>query len=716
MKFIWSIGLLLILLGLYTVSCTKDYLGPDDIAGKEITPDQRLEVLTACEDKLASLQGKTPDESQQELVGWLKSRPEFVAAGYSAESKNVWAVFADGRLLMMVNNRPAPPYGERSGRTTAESPVISASGARVSELPNPKRVLLFNGMGTHFIDPTSGISNIFAAAKTGYKVEGKKATIDELKAVGEDVAVFYISTHGGEVDLKDSIRVNGKGVPMHASGLWTTESKSLAGETRYQSDLDSHLMGYMVATNDEPSKGQVTIETHYAITDAFVKQYMKFGENALLYIGACSSFKKNDDGDQFAATFINKAVNAKATYVGWSAPTRDSDCYKAAKFLFDRLLGANSVSLNANLGIPKEDPDQRPFDIDAVMKDMVSKSLVFSTTGNGNTSVLHHVSTVGPDNRAILAPSISYLEIDELTSELTIYGIFGSDPGDAQREVTVNGTKVPVNDWGQNEISCIIPAKGAGAAGDVVVSVRGNKSNPVPLTEWYIPFTWLEKGPIYNRQIEIVLHLRADVHRYRRTPGEKTPKRIDKGDVVPSHPFGKGSKATYKASGTCSYVCPCNPGQFTTTNTVVGPPEISIPYIVDGTSATNSFFAVYGWDNDRKVLSLFASGSNFSGYQNRVVSGGCTGGGSTTVNEPFPIAFLVSEGPSEIVLELPLTNPDAFDFSIRQGQRSMGGIAIEHCVCQGSPDVPITLSWKTTTPAFAPTAKTAARVEATTPN
>ena len=42
----------------------------------------------------------------------------------------------------------------------------------------------------------------------------------------------------------------------------------------------------------------------------------------------------------------------------------------------------------------------------------------------------------------------------------------------------------------------------------------------------------------------------------------------------------------------------------------------------------------------------------------------------------------------------------------------MGGIALEFCACSGSPDVPIKLSWTTTTPKFAPTAKTAARIAA----
>ncbi|MDJ1479113.1 IPT/TIG domain-containing protein [Cytophagaceae bacterium YF14B1] len=709
MKALFS-SIVLLLCLLINNSCKTNELGPGNYTGQEITPEQRMTLLAECTAKYTSLQNEDTAQARQQLIAWLKTRPEFIASGYDDESQNAWAIFTDGRFVMFVDNRPQAPFEDRSGRVTFESKqtTVPANSARETELPDTKKVLLFSGMGSAFIDTPPELERIFAIAKTGYQIKKERASIDNLKGVGAETAVFYLSTHGGRIKPKDKLSIDGEDFPDALIGFWTTDSCTVANEAKYKDDLDKKRLGYMVAKYNEPTRGNPIKEAHYVITQDFVNTYMSFGKNALIYLDACNSYMLDEGGDVWAGAFINKAQEKKATYIGWSKRVLDKDAYQSAKFLFDRLLGADYTSNNPNLGIPKETPSQRPFDIDAVMTNMIQKGFAISTV-EGETAVLHHASTVGPDTHVSLKPSIAYMEIDELASKLTIYGIFGTDPGDAKREVTVNETKVTVNEWKPDKITCTIPVSGNGAAGEVIVKAYDQKSNSVPLTEWYIPFTWSETGKFYSRTVDVVLHLRADVHRYRTAPGE-TPKPIESPDVIPSHPFAKDSKATYKAGGSCSYTCPCNPGQFGVSNKVIGSPEINIPYSVDASNATNKFFAIYGWDKDRKVLTVFASGSNFDGYKNQEVSGGCTEGGTTTENTPLPLAFVISESLNEITLELPFANTEAFDFRIKKGERSMETIALEHCACQDKSEAPIKLSWKDTEARFAPTAKTAARL------
>jgi hypothetical protein len=76
---------------------------------------------------------------------------------------------------------------------------------------------------------------------------------------------------------------------------------------------------------------------------------------------------------------------------------------------------------------------------------------------------------------------------------------------------------------------------------------------------------------------------------------------------------------------------------------------------------------------------------------------------------PQPFPFSISDGLSDQPLKLELVNADGFDFRIKSGEKSFGTIALEYCQCFGSPEVPIKLTWKESTPRFAPTDKTTAR-------
>ena len=129
--------------------------------------------------------------------------------------------------------------------------------------------------------------------------------------------------------------------------------------------------------------------------------------------------------------------------------------------------------------VPMEDPIQRPFDVAAIFQDLKSFKLGVSSHGG----IITYHTTV--PSKAILTPSIEYIDIWDYDSEMHIKGLFGEDPG-KDGIVTVDGIAVPV-EWSHELLICHLPDTGPGSSGDVVVSVRGNKSNVVPLSEWTIP-------------------------------------------------------------------------------------------------------------------------------------------------------------------------------------------------------------------------------------
>jgi hypothetical protein len=69
--------------------------------------------------------------------------------------------------------------------------------------------------------------------------------------------------------------------------------------------------------------------------------------------------------------------------------------------------------------------------------------------------------------------------------------LFGKDPGDGNRDVTINGVaqSVAADGWTPTQITCDADPAGSGAAGPVRVTVRGHHSNARQLTGWSGKFT-----------------------------------------------------------------------------------------------------------------------------------------------------------------------------------------------------------------------------------
>jgi hypothetical protein len=646
---------------------------PPPVTGT-ISDEDRHKVLEECAAFVDLLGDLTSDVAQQTLVQFLMTKPEFEEAGILG--KNVWAYFQDGRMAMFIPNwEGAEEEGGRlaMGEGSAVNGRPPSSGVRTQGLPKTNTVTLFHGLGKAFIEDRQFLKELFAKSNTDYTVDLKDASIENLKAV-KDLGVFYIRTHGGlglEKPKKDSSRV---------FALSTTNLANDENDKTYKVELDEYYLAYCLVVHDERGKSQ----WHYGITKAFVHKYMSFAENALQYIDACNS--TTEDAMSFKDIMMWKAANRQATYIGWTAPKSQVAGTPTARYIFDRLLGAHDSA------VPMEDPVQRPFDVAAIFEDLESFDLGESSHGGKLT----HYTTV--PTKPILTPSIEYIDMWDYEGEMRIKGLFGKEEG----TVTVDDVAVPA-DWSDDLLVCHIPHTGPGSSGNVVVSVRGNKSNVVPLSDWTIPLTISKDELGMTTEAIFNLRMRADVHSYRSKPGE-SPK-MPRDDIFSTlvRPFAFASSATYSVGGQTRITC-TSAGCDIKDNRNVAARSGTLPYRLASTGVLG-FVAFYQWSSDMKKLTITLDvkipdvGVE---YQNITI---CPGAPQVSVSKSAAVMFGIQRF-VDPVATLELTLDD--NFKILSGTKStpLPGSPVD---CKGTIQIEAIAKWSSVVAAFPPSKDTEAR-------
>jgi hypothetical protein len=483
-----------------------------------------MEVMEKVREQYQKLNWQKPMEAKVQLLTYLYTLPEFEEAGLSMNGSNVWARFVDEQLLIVAAYRK-PAENLANGRLSFEQEVNQSS--TMGQLPGSDKVTLMNAMGNVFFSNRNNMDGLSALFHNkGYTLDKVKGSIENLKKVKEE-GVFYFNTHGGMGKLK-----NGKEVYR----LWTTDSATVSNNKKYAADLKKGNLCYMMAHHNYGPDRQPAAELHYAISGQFVEEYMSFASYALLYLDACSSFINTD----FQFSFLKKTGHT-GTYFGWTHDVGDETAYKTAKYVFDRLLGVNVER--------PESPKQRAFDLKSVFADMMAKDIgVYHDVEEGYTALLSYKES--PGSNVLLLPTIAYMHVDELNDRLYIYGSFGDESSPGTRKVTINNQEVEIDIWTETVIYCKIKTSGPGSAGDVVVHVGEHKSNPRRLTEWRgkINYTYQSAGSL-KETITFNVHLRADVHHYRKDAGEQ-PVPIPMPDaLVPMQTIAKDSEAWYTIGG-----------------------------------------------------------------------------------------------------------------------------------------------------------------------
>jgi hypothetical protein len=292
----------------------------------------------------------------------------------------------------------------------------------------------------------------------------------------------------------------------------------------------------------------------YAITQEFIRKHWKnFSNNSFVYIDACESLPRfeglGDDPPDAAKKAFRQAIFDKnaSVYAGWSTEVEDRlnhFSYNTAQLVFDRLLGANSLS-----GDLRHTPDERPFPLSEIVKDLQ----LHTGVGYDNLHDGYFGFSVDPQQSGngfgILKPSIYRVQTEELTSELLLNGYFGDAPTDPARQPVIRVDGIPFfpEDNGGYKpllISVKLPMTDPPVAGQVTVEFGATQSNPATLSYWQGTFEGqhLDLGSLKTSKMMRFV-LRADIRTAR--------PHIHEAPTEPSTPIApvKGGTLTYSAEG-----------------------------------------------------------------------------------------------------------------------------------------------------------------------
>ncbi len=398
-----------------------------------IPDDLRLASLQAVQDAFDARIGEDPDADNAALLAFIQTLPEFEASGLS-EDGCVWARYTDGQLLIIANNRQAP---EDPPPTV---PSIDM-GRAPSELPRFKDITFLNAMGSMFLDPTP---NLQPLVSNGYQIVSTDVTVEGLKTnvYGND-GVFYIDTHGGTGEYRTNDEY------ALATGTVATPTSLDV----YKTDLRKRKLTYFIAEIDELN-GVPISEKRLAITQAFVREYMFFRGNCLVYVDAC-----NSDNASLKQAFLDRGASV---YVGWTNYVNDQFAFNANAHVFKRLAStgtdvpATYPTIKSDMALESPRLDLDPWK---------GAELIFTAN-----------LTAGAGDFGLLAPKITTVTPDRTANTLLLVGVFGQNPG-SDGSVKVGGTAISVTSWQPFSILCSLPATGAGSSGGVIVTVRGHASN-----------------------------------------------------------------------------------------------------------------------------------------------------------------------------------------------------------------------------------------------
>ncbi|WP_162578908.1 hypothetical protein [Variovorax sp. PBS-H4] len=510
-----------------------------------MTADERAASTSRVAEKYEALLEAKVADPWGDLKAYVLAQPEFVEAELGKES--LWARFRDGRQFLFTDNlKPLarPLSAESLQRMERPGDALQQKGASGNGKPEV---------------PASGIAVFLSADDQGNFAYAKAAqariaemlkdrgwTIAPQKDLTIDTLMSLSTTKMGILHLTaHSALIGPTGVRQFGVITETLTTDEL--DARYKAELDSGEIIYHRnrARLKEMLLGQQ--RPRYGITEAFVRNRLKFSENSLVVMVSCES------GTPDAAGFRQGLTDAGAgTIIAWDGSSNDIG-HVAMKIMFDRLTAANKFDA--------KDPANRAFDMEAVW-DYLGKrgfeqdgyvytnNLLVTPDAEGKGQAPAFVKRFG-NGFDLTNPVITDLET-RWKDIMVVHGNFGTKTG----TVTVGGTPVQVSAWSDDRIEVNLPTADndpPGSMGDVVVTARDRTSNRRVLTSWRgsVEYTF-ETLPIpgstglLTSVLNLDLHVRGDAHELRTEVDGSLGRSVRL--FVPA----SDTKASYKSSGTNS--------------------------------------------------------------------------------------------------------------------------------------------------------------------
>ena len=321
-----------------------------------------------------------------------------------------------------------------------------------------------------------------------YAVNNGNVGLDTIANLspGGFVDYFDIATHG-------MVALSPLGNPYY---LWLSDTPiTSAALVKYAADYTAGNLVYATVL----SSGAFLSTSKFAFTPGFVTNHVQFGSGAIVVNESC--FGQNAAiSTQVTATLKSAGVGR---YFGWTQPVGGGYADQTDAFIWDRLLGEASTTLNAF--VTQRVPPQRPFSLDAIQGILGSETRAGAFGTSSNTYAQSPASGTYPVSNLQVTdlggesvqyplveyglPSISNVAVteDPVNPTLTIYGHFPVQPGFVAVIDPAQTSAKPITptSWATNQIVIPIPVTGTGSKGNVIVqSTYGINSNPVPLTQW----------------------------------------------------------------------------------------------------------------------------------------------------------------------------------------------------------------------------------------
>ncbi|MEQ1933913.1 MAG: hypothetical protein ABL962_08555 [Fimbriimonadaceae bacterium] len=292
-------------------------------------PDaQREAVLQSLTDQFEQIvhAGGTVDSQIQAIAGVMAGMPEFEAAGHSSEFGSAWGRFTDGRLLIVGNN------GFPSGAPGA--PIKRSNATFIAKSGNARLGHAFGSNFPQLQDPINDMAR-YLQVDGSYQIasppEGK-LRLSDLRAVSGD-AFVYFNAHGGEGTTKSNqtVFIMASSTPQDAATDALPEVKA---------DWDADRLAYYIGETGVSVGGVRQVAKTYGINEKFVKAYMSFGPNAIVFLNVCYTANPHLAVGQFRSAFLSKGAGV---VLGWTQLCNSSSAFDAARFFVDRLEADDSL-------------------------------------------------------------------------------------------------------------------------------------------------------------------------------------------------------------------------------------------------------------------------------------------------------------------------------------------------------------------------------------
>lgn len=483
-----------------------------------LTYEQKQAAISEISDKLVALANLSQDDRRTQFLDWARSRPTTQAAGVSAKGDNLYVTFSDGTDFPILDNmRPVTPVKAPVSEVTKKIPDLPQglkawTGHSLGGKPFSKRNTDIQGwLGTH-----------------GYQVTNEEqVTIEKIISGWNGAAVVYWEAHMGSLPIKQG---------LEDMILLTDEVQTKARDAVLKPYIDKFEVGIGGFSKYDANGKLEKVLPCYAITPTFIRRHITLKSNALVAMMGCTS------GDRTVKDAF--VVSKVGTFIGNSAPAYGLMPNRYA-MIFDRLLGTNATD-------PKENPEERPYNMVAVQEWMQSKGYDQDpdiVQGHTRAQILWYYKS--GEEAYILRPTIFRILREANGAgqnflKWLVEGDFGPDQGRAKSRVTWAGIDQEIEEWTPQYIKVKIPKTGIYPKGEIQVLTQDRKSNLVPMTHWNMPFTYtfIGKGSL---KVVVTGHFvfRGDMRANRNMPEEAL--QTGAGVVLTTL---LDSKATLTASGT----------------------------------------------------------------------------------------------------------------------------------------------------------------------